>query len=244
MSATAAPPSCASTEPKLQATSSGVIHFVDSLNLVCGTNLQAIINAINDGKIQEAQIVRVISNRLNAYGRRRASEAGIPTAYHNLKKFGEQHPDLGANTLRESYDKALADLVLTDQPNLIVCAGFMHILSPAFLDPLAKSGVPALNLHPALPNCFPGVDAIGRAYQAFKDGSITKTGVMVHYVIAEIDAGEPLVIKELDIESGEELAQLEERMHHLEWQAIVEGVQLAIQELRNARSKNVDIGFT
>ncbi|KAL8938335.1 MAG: hypothetical protein Q9211_003257 [Gyalolechia sp. 1 TL-2023] len=222
-----------------------------------------IINAINDGKIQEAQIVRVISNRLNAYGRRRASEAGIPTAYHNLKKFGEQHPDLGANTLRESYDKALAEIVLTDQPNLIVCAGFMHILSPAFLDPLAKSGVPALNLHPALPNCFPGVDAIGRAYQAFKDGSITKTGVMVHYVIAEIDAvsdflarwflyllkrinfqGEPLVIKELDIESGEELAQLEERMHHLEWQAIVEGVQLAIQELRNARSKNVDIGFT
>ncbi|KAI4167028.1 MAG: hypothetical protein LQ343_007553 [Gyalolechia ehrenbergii] len=219
-----------------------------------GTNLQAIIDAINEGKIQQAQIVQVISNRLNAYGRRRAIDAGIPTAYHNLKTFGEQHPDLGEKTLRESYDKALADLVLTDQPNLIVCAGFMHILSPAFLDPLAKSGVPVLNLHPALPNCFPGIDAIGRAYQAFKDGSITKTGVMVHYVIAEIDAvsnllagwflyvlisidskGEPLVIKELDIDSGEELAQLEERIHHLEWQAIIEGVQLAIQNFQNAR---------
>ncbi|KAI4187279.1 MAG: hypothetical protein L6R41_002915 [Letrouitia leprolyta] len=201
-----------------------------------GTNLQAIIDAINDGRIQQAQIVQVISNRLNAYGRRRASDAGIPTAYHNLKKFGEQHPDLKGNTLREQYDKALADLVLADRPNLVVCAGFMHILSPAFLDPLAESGVPALNLHPALPGCFPGVDAIGRAYQAYQDDSITKTGIMVHYVIAEIDAGEPLVIKELPIDSGESLAQLEDRMHHLEWQAIVEGVQLAIQNLQKADS--------
>lgn len=185
----------------------------------------------------------MISNRLNAYGRRRASDAGIPTAYHNLKKFGEQHPDLKDNTLRENYDKALADLVLADRPNLVVCAGFMHILSPAFLDPLAESGVPALNLHPALPGCFPGVDAIGRAYKAFQDGSVTKTGIMVHYVIAEIDAGQPLVIKELDIDKGETLEQLENRMHQLEWQAIVEAVQLAIENLRNAGSKNLQTGF-
>ncbi|KAL8836364.1 MAG: hypothetical protein Q9170_002937 [Blastenia crenularia] len=196
-----------------------------------GTNLQAIIDAINDGNIQNAEIVRVISNRLDAYGRKRAQKAGIPTTYHNLITFGKKHPELADDALRERYDKALADVILDDHPNLIVCAGFTHILSPAFLEPLAGAGIPAINIHPALPNAFPGSNAIKRAYQAFKDGSITKTGVMVHYVISEIDAGEPLVIKELDVGKEETCEQLEERMHQIEWQAIVQGVQIIVQNL-------------
>ncbi|KAL9603354.1 MAG: hypothetical protein Q9219_001216 [cf. Caloplaca sp. 3 TL-2023] len=196
-----------------------------------GTNLQAIIDAINDGRIQQAKIVQVISNRLRAYGLQRAREAGIPTTYHNLKKFGEQHPELGDDETRDGYDKALAELVLNDQPNLVVCAGWMHILSSAFLDPLTEKNVPAINLHPALPGAFNGVDAIQRAYQAFKDGVITKTGVMVHYVISEVDAGQPLVVKELDFDKEETCTQLEQRMHKLEWEAIVEAVHIAIENL-------------
>lgn len=138
------------------------------------------------------------------------------------------------------YDKALADLVLEDGPNLMVCAGWLHIVSSAFLDPLAKAGVPAINLHPALPGAFNGINAIERAHQAFLEGSITKTGVMVHYVISEVDAGQPLVVKELEITKGETCTQLEHRMHNLEWVAIVEGVELAIKNIQYATQKTVD----
>lgn len=67
----------------------------------------------------------------------------------------------------------------------------------------------------------------------FLDKSALIAGAaQVHYVIAEVDAGEPLVIKELDIDKEESCVQLEERMHRLEWLAIVEGTQLAIEKLR------------
>ncbi|KAL8650794.1 MAG: hypothetical protein Q9210_003620 [Variospora velana] len=199
-----------------------------------GTNLQAIMDAIKDGKIQDAEIVRVISNRLKAFGLQRARDAGIPTVYHNLKSFSKQHPELtNDDQIRKGYDKALADLILEHRPkrSLVVCAGWMHVLSLDFLDPLERSSVPIINLHPALPNAFNGIDAIERAYLAFQKGLITKTGVMVHCVISDVDAGKPLVIKELDIAKDETCAQLEQRIHSLEWLAIVEGVQLAITSI-------------
>ncbi|KAL8675347.1 MAG: hypothetical protein Q9168_000304 [Polycauliona sp. 1 TL-2023] len=208
-------------------------HLFVSVFALIGTNLQAIIDAIKDGSIQHAKIVRVVSNRAAAKGLIRAKEADIPTLYHNLKKFGEQNPHYQKDpvSLRHNYDRSLAELVLQDQPDILVAAGFMHVLSPAFLDPLAGLGIPAINLHPALPGQFNGIDAIGRAHQAFIQGSITKTGLTVHYLIAEVDAGEPLIVKELTIQPGETLEQLEQRMHALEWVAIVEGVQLVIKNL-------------
>ncbi|KAL8684388.1 MAG: hypothetical protein Q9218_008313, partial [Villophora microphyllina] len=208
-----------------------------------GTNLQAIIDAVRNGEIKDAAIVRVVSNRVKAFGLQRAQEAGIPTLYHNLKKYGEQHPNHQDDLqLRQSYDQTLADLVLQDQPHLVVCAGWMHIVSPAFLNPLEKAGVPAINLHPALPGAFNGINAIERAYQAFLDGSITKTGVMIHYVISEVDAGKPLVIKELDLMKGETCAQFKKRMHSLEWVAIVQGVQLALSNLPSVQKDIPDLG--
>ncbi|KAL8779366.1 MAG: hypothetical protein Q9213_006971 [Squamulea squamosa] len=198
-----------------------------------GTNLQAIIDAIRDGSIQDAEIVRVVSNRAAAKGLIRAKEAKIPTLYHNLKKFGENNPidQDKPELLRQNYDKVLADLILKDHPNLVIAVGWMHIVSEAFLDPLTKAGVPTINLHPALPGAYSGVNAIARAHQDFMQGLTTKTGVMVHYVIIEVDAGETLVVKELDIQPGESLEELEKRMHSLEWLAIVQGVQLAIEKL-------------
>ncbi|KAL8817778.1 MAG: hypothetical protein Q9223_003453 [Gallowayella weberi] len=201
-----------------------------------GTNLQAIIDAAKSGELQDVEIVRVVSNRVKAFGLQRARDAGIPTSYHNLKNFREQSPE----NYREAYDKALAELVIGDNPNLVVCAGYMLIVTEAFLNPMAKAGIPAINLHPALPGAFNGINAIQRAHRAFQEGKITKTGCMMHYVITEVDAGEPLVIKELDIQQGETLAQLEERMHNLEWVAIVEGVQRAITNLSEVTTGPVE----
>lgn len=122
-----------------------------------GTNLQAVIDKIEARQLP-AIIVRVISNRKDAYGLERAKRAGIPTLYHNLLKYKKARPstDQGMQAAREEYDAELANLVLQDSPELVVCLGFLHVLSRSFLDPLEKTQVKIINLHPALPKAFAG----------------------------------------------------------------------------------------
>ncbi len=117
------------------------------------------------------------------------------------------------------------------KPDLIVCAGWMLILSPSFLTPLAEKYIPIINLHPALPGAFAGTHAIDRAWQAGQDGTITKAGLMIHKVIVEVDEGDPLIVKELDLIKGETLESYENRVHVLEHIAIVEGANRALVEL-------------
>lgn len=123
-----------------------------------GSNLQAVIDQIAAGRLN-ATIVRVLSNRKDAYGLERARNANIPTQYHNLVKYKKQHPATpeGVKAAREEYDAELARLILADSPELVVCLGFMHILSPQFLEPLEAAKVRIINLHPALPGAFNGV---------------------------------------------------------------------------------------
>jgi phosphoribosylglycinamide formyltransferase len=147
-----------------------------------GTNLQAIIDAVASGRMADTQIINVISNRKEAGGLKRAERAGIPTIYHNLLKYKKDHPDLDQQAAREGYDAELAQIILENKPDLIVCAGWMHILAPSFLNPLAAAGIDTINLHPALYGTFDGAGAIQRAYEAFQEGKIEKTGVMIHYV--------------------------------------------------------------
>lgn len=117
-----------------------------------GTNLQALI----DAQCSEfaAKIVQVISNRQKAGGLKRAEQAGIPTAYHNLVKYKREYPE--EQEARDQYDKDLAHIILKTRPSLVVCAGWMHILAPTFLKPLDEAGIPVINLHPALPGQFNG----------------------------------------------------------------------------------------
>lgn len=123
-----------------------------------GSNLQTVIDKIAAGELN-ATIVRVISNRKDVYGLERAAKANIPTAYHNLVKYKKQHPatEEGVQAAREEYDAELARLILEDKPELVVCLGFMHILSPQFLGPLERAQTRIINLHPALPGAFNGV---------------------------------------------------------------------------------------
>lgn len=122
-----------------------------------GTNLQAVIDKIYARQLP-ATIVRVISNRKNAYGLERAKRAGIPTLYHNLLKYKKNHPptDQGTRAAREEYDNELANLVLQDAPALVICLGFLHVLTTSFLDPIESAGINIINLHPALPGEFSG----------------------------------------------------------------------------------------
>jgi phosphoribosylglycinamide formyltransferase len=128
------------------------------LTVLCsgnGSNLQALIDACETGKIPRSKIIKVIVNRKNAYATTRAANAGIPTQYFNLVSGGFQQKgekdEAKLKDARARYDAALADVILQDKPDLVVLAGWMHVFSQPFLTPLDAANVQAINLHPALP---------------------------------------------------------------------------------------------
>jgi formyltetrahydrofolate-dependent phosphoribosylglycinamide formyltransferase len=184
-----------------------------------GSNLQALIDAVQDGLL-DAEIVLVASNRRNAYGLQRAKQAGIDVFYFPLKPYRT------AGQSREQYDADLAMKLSEYKPNLIILAGWMHVLSPTFLNQFPGQ---VINLHPALPGQFDGVGAIQRAYEAYQAGEIEYTGIMVHYAVPEVDAG-PVVLQTIvTFRQGESLEDFERRMHTAENQFIVEATQRALR---------------
>lgn len=177
-----------------------------------GTNLQALIDARADLGVE---IALVVSNRKAAYALERAKLAQIPTLYCPLKGYAD----------RAQYDADLAEQIAPYAPDLIVLAGWMHILSPAFLNRFPRK---VINLHPALPGAFPGVDAIQRAYAAYQRGAINQTGIMVHYVIPEVDAGAVIAQAPVIFRPGEPLDEFERRMHLAEHALIVRATGIAL----------------
>jgi formyltetrahydrofolate-dependent phosphoribosylglycinamide formyltransferase len=186
-----------------------------------GTNLQAIIDAIDGGNLK-AKIALVVSNRKAAYGLTRAENHHIPTLYFPLK------PYLDVGKSREDYDADLAKQVAECQPTLVVLAGWMHIVTPAFLEPFQGH---IINLHPALPGKFSGTHAIERAFEAYQRGEISESGCMIHHVIPEVDAGKVITTATVPFQQGDTLEAYEERMHKAEHQLIVEGIRLSLEGL-------------
>jgi formyltetrahydrofolate-dependent phosphoribosylglycinamide formyltransferase len=180
-----------------------------------GTNLQAVLDAVEHGTL-DAQVVAVISNRKDAFGLARAARAGVPTFTFPLKPYTER------GRPRVAYDADLAAVVAGYEPDLVVLAGWMHVLSPAFLD---RFPMRVLNLHPALPGQFAGTHAIQRAYEAFQRGEIDRTGVMVHWVVPEVDAGPVIASAEVPIYPADSLDELEARIHATEHRLLVEAIR-------------------
>jgi len=173
-----------------------------------GSNLQAILDACAGGELG-AKVVSVISNKADAYGLVRAKNAGVETIHF---------PKL-ENESRNEYDARLAELVNGKQPDYVVLAGWMRILSSAFLASFPKR---VINLHPALPGTFPGTHAIERAYEAYQRGEITHTGVMVHLVPDEgVDNGPVLATEIVPINKDDTLETLEARVHKTEHSLVV-----------------------
>lgn len=196
-----------------------------------GSNLQALIDAANTPALPSVHLTRVISDRKNAYGLTRAAAAAIPTTYHGILPFRAAHP-ASEPAARAAYDAALAALVLAESPALVVCAGFMRIVTPAFLDPLREKAVQVINLHPALHGDLVGAGCIERAWAEFELGKRQRTGIMIHYVIAEVDMGEPIVQAPVEIEGCQDLPALQERIHEAEHKLIVQGARMAIDALK------------
>lgn len=179
-----------------------------------GTNLQALIDACQEG-VLDASIVAVFSSRADAYGLLRAEQAGIPAVSFPLAPYRR------AGRPRSDYDADLARLVAAFRPDLIVLAGWMLILGPAFLGRFPRR---VINLHPALPGQFAGTHAIQRAYEAFQRGEIDHTGVMVHWVVPQVDAGPVLASVAVPIYPTDSLDDLETRMHGAEHRLLVEAI--------------------
>jgi formyltetrahydrofolate-dependent phosphoribosylglycinamide formyltransferase len=156
-----------------------------------GSNLQAIIDACADEHLP-AEVVAVVSNRADVFALQRADEAGVPAVHVGV------HP----GESRSDYDARLADVVAGFDPDLIVLAGWMRILTMSFLGWFPSR---VINLHPALPGELPGVGAIERAWDEATAGRRTRTGVMVHLVPDEgVDDGPVLgtVTVDIDVDGG------------------------------------------
>ncbi len=179
-----------------------------------GSNLQALIDSVATGDL-DTKIAVVVSSRPDAYGLERAQQAGIPVAVRSPSPQDD----------RTQFDSELADFVASYEPDLVVLAGWMLILGDSFLDRFPNS---VINLHPAMPGAFPGTNAIERAHAAFHRGEIKGTGVMVHRVVAEVDAGPPVVTEPVPIFKDESIAELEERIHLVEHNLIVAAVDLLL----------------
>lgn len=198
-----------------------------------GSNLQALIDACEDARIPNARIVHVVSDRKNAYGLKRAEAKDISTTYHGILPYKKQHPDDSEEPqfeqARQAYDADLAEIVLANTPDIVVCAGFMRIVTPSFLDPLQHARIPLINLHPSLHGDLIGANCIERAREEFEQGKRSKTGVMVHYVIKDVDMGAPILQKEVDMKGCRNLEELQERIHKTEHELIVQGTAKVLQ---------------
>ena len=196
--------------------------------------------------LPDAQITLVLSNRKAAYGLARAAQSDppIPTAHLALKPYLNQNP--GAT--RKDYDTEIAKIVLRERPDVVVLAGWMHILGEGFLelvdgrkqvegnDELSELSVTkpiaVINLHPALPDQFDGAGAIERAYEAFQKGEIAYSGAMVHRVVKDVDKGEPIIIRQVDFVKGESIEEYETRLHLVEHEIIVEATSKVLDEVK------------
>ena len=185
-----------------------------------GSNLQAILDAAANHTLP-AEVVLVVSNRKDAYGLVRAELAGVPTLYFPFKPYKD------AGRGRDQYDADLATTLQPYQPDLIVLAGWMHVLSPAFLTHFPHQ---VINLHPALPDTFAGTHAIERAYDAYQRGEISHSGCMVHYTIPEVDAGPVIAQAIVPIQPTDSLSDFETYMHQTEHTLLVEAIRLVLSE--------------
>lgn len=174
-----------------------------------GSNLQALIDAQQRDELGGGQIVAVISNRAEAYGLKRAQQANIPTEHLSHRDFAE----------REGFDAALMTRIDTYAPDLVVLAGFMRILTPAFVRHFAGKMV---NIHPSLLPKYPGLHTHARALEA----GDSEHGATVHFVTENVDEG-PIILQSRVLVLTDDTADtLQQRVHQIEHQLYPRAVRM------------------
>ena len=179
-----------------------------------GTNLQALLEAEEAGKIPHGEIAMVISNNPNAYALERARNFGVPAACINKKELGSQ----------AAFEAELQAVLERNGTDLIILAGFMCILTENFTSKWPKK---IINVHPALIPSFCGEGFYGlRVHQAALDYGVKVTGATVHFVTEIPDGGEIIAQKAVYIEEGDTPEILQRRvMEQAEWILLPEAAE-------------------
>ena len=180
-----------------------------------GTNLAAIIKAIEDGSIKNVRIKSVISNNADAYALERAKNAGIESKCISPKNFKN----------RDDFNKALLDELRSLNPDLIVLAGFLVNISKDIVDAFENK---IINIHPSLIPSFCGKGYYGlKVHEAALKRGVKVTGATVHFVDAGIDTGKIIIQKAVNVLPGDDAKSLQRRvMEEAEWIILPKAVEM------------------
>ncbi len=180
-----------------------------------GTNLQAIIDAVESGQITNTKIAGVISNNKNAYALERAKKHGIPSLCISPKQFAS----------REEFNEQFLEKVNELHPDLIVLAGFLVVIPPAMTEKYRNR---IINIHPSLIPSFCGTGFYGlKVHEAALARGVKVVGATVHFVDEGTDTGPIILQKAVEVEPGDTPEVLQRRvMEQAEWKILPRAIDL------------------
>ena len=190
-----------------------------------GTNLQAILDSIDNGTITNTEVVAVISNNAGAYALKRAEEHGIAGICISPKQFES----------RESFNKAFLDKVNSYQPDLIVLAGFLVVIPEMMIQQYRNR---IINIHPSLIPSFCGTGYYGlKVHEGALARGVKVTGATVHFVDEGTDTGPIILQQPVMVEPEDTPETLQRRvMEQAEWKILPQAIDL----IANGKVKVVD----
>lgn len=180
-----------------------------------GTNLQAILDALDNGKITNAKVGMVISNNPGAYALKRAEDRGIPALCISPKSYEN----------REEFHKALLKELQKNQVDLVVLAGFLVAIPPMIVEAYPNR---IINIHPSLIPSFCGTGFYGlRVHEGVLSRGVKVTGATVHFVDTGTDTGPIILQKAVEVQEGDTPESLQHRvMEEAEWKILPEAIDL------------------
>lgn len=173
-----------------------------------GTNLQAILDQLHGGE-EGIEVVGVGSDKQGAMALERASRVGVETAVFTAAEYKD----------REARDQALGDWIEGCEPDLVVLAGYMQLLSPEFVGRFRNR---VINVHPALLPAFPGINAVQQAI----DHGAKITGVTVHFVDEGVDSGPIIMQRPVPVAPNRDWDETERAIHATEHALLPETIRL------------------
>jgi len=189
-----------------------------------GTNFEAIVRAVKKGDIRNVQVKLLVTDREEAFVRKRARRLKIKEVFIDPSNF----------SFREDFEKALVRVLVREKVELVVLAGFMRILSSYFIKKFKNR---ILNIHPSLLPAFKGVNAIERAYKY----GVKITGVTVHFVDEKVDHGPIILQGAVKVKPGESLEEVEKKIHKLEHNLYPQAIKLLVEKRLKIKGRCVEI---
>jgi phosphoribosylglycinamide formyltransferase-1 len=189
-----------------------------------GTNFEAIVSAIDKGKIKKAKVTVLITDNKYAFVRTRARKHRVREIFVDPKKYSS----------RNRFDRELIKIIRNARADFVVLAGYMRVLSPFFVRAYKHKIV---NIHPALLPSFKGIHAIERAHAY----GVTVTGVTIHFVDEKVDHGPIIIQGAVKIKENEPLEKLERRIHRLEHTLYPRAIKILVEGRIKVRRRHVEI---